>query len=260
MTGSGPSASEIREAFESAGIFDCHESDVTHRLLYTDKVAILKAVKEHGKQALTEITKGDSKFYCRESGEVSGPDSEFLSDVFLSQAPAEDKAILRYTGPNKILIFISEKAFASRGVLVVDSYSPFEDRAAYQKPYKDDVIAGYKFCATVQRRVPAHILRMHGRIERCTIPRLPKIIKDRSQGIWTATTLGGSIFSGGGQMASEIGPIPANGGDYLRYLLLLGAINGAKIHIGERTKLLLYVDHIFGADGHCLGSFPRRFV
>jgi hypothetical protein len=251
-------AIEMRSAFEAAGVFDCAESDVSNRLLYEDKVAILSAVEKHGRHALANITKGDSTFYSRETKSVSGPDADFLREVFLGQDPIDAGKLLRYTGPDKILLFPSEKAFQERGVMVIDSYSPFKDRAAYQPPYKDDVVTGHQFCATAQQRIPARILRMHGRIECCAASKLPRLIKNQWEGIWIPRTKFSDMFSRGSTMASDIGQIPVDGGDYLRYLLLLGAINGSKAPIKERSRLLLYVESIFGIDGHSFGAFSQR--
>jgi hypothetical protein len=88
-----------------------------------------------------------------------------------------------------------------------------------------DVIAGYRFCATMQLRTPLRVLRRHGEVHNGidTVP--PKIGREMWEGIWTILPrtfrdLGWDVDEPlPGTMASDVGPIPSDGGDYLRFLI-----------------------------------------
>lgn len=256
---------ESRKALEAAGVLDCHEEDVKHRLLYEDKVSILSAIQEHGKKALGNVTKGERELYNRDKRTVIGPDADFLRRVFLSDLPLPDSASLTYSGPEHIQLFISEKAYTENRAIVIDSYSPFEDRAKYQKPAAiladETVIYGFRFSATMQRRNTLRVLRMHGRIERKNQSKLPAIIKENWQGIWLPKTkswheLGLPIDEmPTGTMASEIGPISVDGGDYLRFMLLEKAICSSRIMIATKERLITAMRDFYGQDGHNFGAF-----
>lgn len=258
-------AEEARTALEAAGVLNCREEDIKYRLLYEDKVSILNAIREHGRMALDNVTKGGRELYNRDTRTVIGPDEDFLRRVFLSDQPLPNSSSLTYSGPEHIQLFILEKAYAEKETIVIDSYSPFEDRAKYQKPAAiladDPVIYGYRFSATMQRRNTLSVLRMHGRIERKDQSKLPAIIRENWQGIWVQKTktwreLGLAINEmPTGMMASEIGPIPDNGGDYLRFMLLEQAIRSSRAPMATRERLMAAMHDFYGYDGHHFGAF-----
>lgn len=90
----------------------------------------------------------------------------------------------------------------------------------------DDVVAGYRFSATIQLRTPLRVISRHG--EYCpagTAP--PEIAKGPVEGVWVRVAktwremgidLDGSSNLEGSH-ASDIGQIPTDGGDYLKFLI-----------------------------------------
>ncbi|MHA6128881.1 hypothetical protein ACX3YD_22300 [Pseudomonas fluorescens group sp. PF-1] len=250
---------DIADAFYEHGIFDAREMDISHRLTFEDKKTILSTIKEHGRRALVNVTKGGEIFYDRDAGSVCGPDREFLDAVFLQGVAPDTASLMSYVGPSKIVLFHSKSHLDQKGLVVVDSYSPFKDRALFQKPLLDEVINGYRFCATMQRRNSLYVLSQHGRIERRHNDKLPAIARESWQGIWTATT---DLWEGFGMeakveatrtMASSIGQIPIDGGDYLRYLLIIKRIEACKAPVPVRSNLYLMAQEIQGIAGHHFG-------
>ncbi len=93
----------------------------------------------------------------------------------------------------------------------------------------DDLIVGAEFCATLQLRTPLRVLKRHK--EQFTGPGIPPAIADEQrQGIWVVKTktfreLGIDIDEWPmGTMASDVGQIPSDGGDYLKLLLAIRGI------------------------------------
>lgn len=86
-----------------------------------------------------------------------------------------------------------------------------------------DIITGLRFCATMQLRTPLRVLARHGEIHTDRTKPPPKIALEMWEGIWMPTTdlfkrLGiddGKHFT----MASDVGSIPSDGGDYLKFLI-----------------------------------------
>ena len=73
------------------------------------------------------------------------------------------------------------------------------------------------FCATMQLRTPLRVLLRHG--EECPPGVEPPVIADEAwQGIWVPTLEGMGLW---GQMASQIGYIPAEGGLFLQFLIAM---------------------------------------
>lgn len=93
----------------------------------------------------------------------------------------------------------------------------------------DDLIVGAEFCATLQLRTPLRVLKRHK--EQYTGPGVPLAIADEQwQGIWVAKTktfleLGIDIDEWPmSTMASDVGQIPSDDGDYLKLLLAIRGI------------------------------------
>ncbi len=87
-----------------------------------------------------------------------------------------------------------------------------------------DIMTGYRFCATVQLRTPLRVLRRHGEVHQGIGTEPPEIAREMWEGIWLPRTttfheLGLDMDEPVSTMASDIGPIPQDGGDYLEFLI-----------------------------------------
>lgn len=108
-----------------------------------------------------------------------------------------------------------------------------------------DIISGLKFCATMQLRTPLRVLLRHGEIFSDLPNEPPQIARSMWEGIWT--TFGPSFRELGieldepspGHIASEIGPIPLDGGDYLKFLIAVRRIVESVNLIDERIASLV---------------------
>lgn len=102
----------------------------------------------------------------------------------------------------------------------------------------EDIIKGWQFCATLQLRTPLTVLQQHGR----RVPRSPGgppvVTTEMWQGIWTYDV--GDEFSmfDAVSMASEVGSIPANGGDYLPFLIAFRTITEGGAPVTEKEAAL----------------------
>jgi hypothetical protein len=250
-------------------VLDGRETEVSRWLTYDDKSSILDAVNQHGQLALENVTKGGVTLYSRDLRQAVGHDAGFLSGIFLSADPPSRQKSLQYTGPAKVLLLWSDHRHAASNIPVIDSYSPFADRAKYLSPAlkiaTDRAIYGFEFVATIQMRMPLLALEQHGRIERCNEGRLPRLIKNQSEGIWIHKTAGFRSIGLNidefpmGEMASEIGPIPADGGDLLRFLILVKRIASCSTDLHEKAELMEAATILCGAGGHDFGSFMKRW-
>lgn len=231
-----------------------HEHDpAAYRLTFEDKRQIEEAIRKHGVGALQNVTKGGAMLYLRSAMRFAGDDEDYLRSLF---APGAE-TIVPWDGPDHIVV--SQREPDPSGVIVVESYSPFEDRFL-RLPYKKrldgtDGIAAYQFCATMQARNSLRVLQQHGRMESLPPNKLPKIARHEWQGIWVPTTRHRRVFAQGGQMASEIGPIAQDGGDYLRFLLTVKTIGKMKIAITEKRRLLSRIERMRGQGGAHFSTF-----
>ncbi|WP_440466912.1 hypothetical protein ACKI1H_27180 [Pseudomonas sp. YH-1] len=250
-------------------VVDGRETEIRLWLTHDDKVAIFDAVEKYGARALENVTKGGVTLYSREVQQAVGHDAKFLEAVFLSEeAPSKANAI-RYIGPDRILLAWADQKYPDSPIPAIDSYSPFADRAKYQTPGMSigasRVIYGNEFVATMQLRTPLKVLEQHGRIERCEAADLPRIIKARWEGIWGPKT--SSFRSLGididdfpqGSMASEIGQIDADGGDLLRFLILVKRIAQCDTDRIEKADLMLAASSLCGTGGHSFDAFMSKW-
>lgn len=107
-----------------------------------------------------------------------------------------------------------------------------------------DIYDGLKFCATMQLRTPLRVLLWHGKThkDKNTVP--PKIATEMWEGIWMPNLrsfreLGIDIEEpADGTMASDIGQIPKDGGEYLKFLIAVRKIVEAHDPIDHRIKEL----------------------
>lgn len=225
-----------------------HEYDQpAYRLTAEDKLSLEKTIMVRGASAIENVTKGGAVLYLRSPQRFAGADEAYLRSLF---APGTE-AIVPWDGPDHIVV--SQREPDPNGVIVVESYSPFEDRFL-RLPYKKaldgaDGIVAYEFCATMQARNPLRVLQQHGRLESLPPQKLPKIARHAWQGIWIPATRLRKVFSAGATMASEIGQIDTDGGDYLRFLLTVKAIGKLRIPIAEKRRLLSEVERMRGQAG-----------
>jgi len=94
----------------------------------------------------------------------------------------------------------------------------------------DDIAKGWEFSATIQLRTPLRVLSRHGEIHQ-GLTKPPPIAHAMWEGCWmpllkTFRELGIDIpeIVIDGTMASDIGQIPRDGGDYLKFLLKVRSI------------------------------------
>lgn len=83
----------------------------------------------------------------------------------------------------------------------------------------EDIIEGWRYCATLQLRTPLAVLENHGKVVPASPEGPPTLTDEMWHGIWLPE-LGREFdfLSSGASMASDVGPIPADGGDYLPFL------------------------------------------
>lgn len=99
----------------------------------------------------------------------------------------------------------------------------------------ESILGDLLFCATMQLRIPLRVLSRHGE----TSPsgrKPPAIAQALHEGIWTQLLRGQRRLSG--TMASDIGPIHADGGEYLHFLLAVRRIVEPVTPINERVAEL----------------------
>ncbi len=98
----------------------------------------------------------------------------------------------------------------------------------------EDIIKGWQFCATLQLRTPLSVLKQHGRRVPLSPDGPPLITTEMWQGIWIHDV--GDEFSmfDAHSMASEVGSVPANGGDYLPFLIAFRSITEGGASVGEK--------------------------
>lgn len=88
----------------------------------------------------------------------------------------------------------------------------------------EDIIKGWQFCATLQLRTPLAVLKQHGRRVPLAPNGPPMITTEMWQGIWTYDTDDEFSMFDALSMSSDVGSIPANGGDYLPFLIAFRTI------------------------------------
>jgi hypothetical protein len=103
----------------------------------------------------------------------------------------------------------------------------------------EDIITGWRFCATLQMRTPLAILQEHNRLVPATPAGPPQLTNEMWQGIWVPD-LGSDwdFLDEGASMASEIGAIPRDGGDYLPFLIAVRKISEAEATIAGKEVAL----------------------
>jgi hypothetical protein len=103
----------------------------------------------------------------------------------------------------------------------------------------EDIISGWRYCATLQLRTPLYVLQQHGRLEPASPSGPPQLTKEMWHGIWVPDLGEQFAFLGvGATMASEIGPVPADGGDYLCFLKAVRTISEERGSIDGKESAL----------------------
>lgn len=109
-----------------------------------------------------------------------------------------------------------------------------------------DILSGYRFYATVQLRTPLRVLRRHGEFHKGVDRPPPQIAGEMWEGIWIPVThswreMGLDLDEPSFTMASDIGPIPDNGGEYLKFLIAVRTAAEGSGGIEERRTAVAEV-------------------
>ena len=132
------------------------------------------------------------------------------------------------------------------GSLKVSDWQPGPDWKGM--PFEgDDVVL--RFSATLQLRTPLRVLSKHGSIHNDKRSRPPEYAKEPWQGLWVPENNDPAFdfLSEGSMMASDIGPVPKDGGDYLPYLISIRKIVEMELPIEERRHKLELSDSTSGS-------------
>lgn len=109
-----------------------------------------------------------------------------------------------------------------------------------------DVVRGWKFGATMQLQTPLRVLERHGEISN-GLGDPPAIARDQSEGYWTPVLKSNvelgmpnvpEVSVNWKTMASDIGQIPIDGGQYLKFLLRVRGIVERHVPIEARKSAL----------------------
>ena len=98
----------------------------------------------------------------------------------------------------------------------------------------EDIIKGWEFCATLQLRTPLAVLKQHGRRVPLVPEGPPLVSTEMWQGIWTYDLGDEFSISDARSMASEVGSIHANGGDYLPFLIAFRTITEGSASVTDK--------------------------
>lgn len=227
------------------------------------------------REVLTELSMVDnSKIEALKSDLLKKHRDELKDKVALMNSVPEQQRISAITN-RKIVIWLEDTGCISPSgfpTIRLRSFSPFPYLATHQKNMiksddveYSDIIDGYKFIATMQMRTPANVLSQHGRIEKQPVHRLPRIVRQEWQGIWMPNPksfrdMGLDIDEMPmGTMASDIGQVPADGGDYLRFLLFINHVNTLEVDITKKKELIRNAYFMVGQDGEQLSKFMDKY-
>lgn len=105
------------------------------------------------------------------------------------------------------------------------------------------VVEGWRFCATIQLRTPLRILKRDREVSK-GLAEPPEITRELWEGIWLPVPRALDVLPAfqGSTRSSDIGPIPSNGGDYLKFLLHIREIVEAPTSVESRRSKLRGVD------------------
>ena len=123
----------------------------------------------------------------------------------------------------------------------------------------EDIIKSWRYCATLQRRTPLAILREHGREVPAGPYGPPTLSSMMWHGIWTPVVDWGDLdeIFAGGSMASDIGPVSTDGGDYLPFLISLRTITEGPGTVASKEAALLDLVKQIGPSGTSYSTFAK---
>lgn len=174
----------------------------------------------------------------------------------------------------KITIWLKDSGSISQAgnkIYILNSSSPFEYLAKQQKSKikttdieYSDILDGYIFSATMQMKTPSQVLCQHGRVEKIQTHKLPRITKHEGQGCWMprikpAEELGLWARDVKGGMASEVGTIPNDGGDFLRFMLFMHQIVENQLDNEEALMWVRSCYDMVGSDGEPIGKYVDHY-
>lgn len=115
--------------------------------------------------------------------------------------------------------------------------------AQFDPAVNADILSGMTFCATMQMRTPLRVLARHGEVH-AGRGEPPDIAREQWEGIWvprlkTWAELGIDLREAPtSTMASEVGQIPQDGGDYLKFLIAIRTVVEGDGSVAERRVCL----------------------
>lgn len=110
-----------------------------------------------------------------------------------------------------------------------------------------DIISGYRFCATMQLRTPLRVLSRHGELHHGLDREPPQIAREMWEGIWIPELRSWQELGIAmkelplSTMASDIGPVPADGGQYLPFLMTVRVVAESEGSIENRRAVVAEV-------------------
>jgi hypothetical protein len=144
-----------------------------------------------------------------------------------------------------------------------DEIPPAEEARRHDMPMvsggNEDIITGWRFCATLQMRTPLAILREHDRLVPATRDGPPQLTSEMWQGIWLPDTgPEWDFLNEGATMASEVGAIPRDGGDYLPFLTSVRSISESGASLAEKETALRALAKERGPHGTPFSKFKSE--
>ncbi|AXS04140.1 hypothetical protein D0876_14725 [Klebsiella pneumoniae] len=249
-------ASRLVEQMEAIGVVSAQGNDGNREVLATSQFDIdalgLEALKEERERRYQEELSRQAKV-------ANSVDEQLRLSAITNR---------------RIVIWLKDTgniAPSGNKVLILKSSSPFEYLAQQQKnklkpgdAEYSDILDGYRFSATMQMRTPTSVLCQHGRIEKLPAHKLPRIVKQDWQGIWLphlkpAAELGAWARDVNGAMASDVGYVPQDGGDFLRFMLLAHQIVDDGLGRDEAIEWMKICRDMVGSDGESIGKFIERY-
>lgn len=99
----------------------------------------------------------------------------------------------------------------------------------------------YRFCATLQLRTPLRVLRHHGDVHPSISTEPPEIARAMWEGMWVPITptwreIGIDVNELEPIVASDIGPLPDYGRDYLKFLIAVRSAAEGEGSVEERRS------------------------
>lgn len=143
------------------------------------------------------------------------------------------------------------------------SYSPFESIFKSKLKGNDSgLISGFVFYTYISIENDISVLSQHGRIEVCPYESLPKLTQHEWQGTWFNIELNPKGVRDGlseGKkitISSQIGQVPEDGGDFLRFVMMVKKIQSSGFSEEKKKNWLNVLYNTTGYDGV---SF-RRYI